>query len=418
MANLLLPIVALLSGIALLLLGSGLLTTLIALRGALEGFSPESLGLIGSAYFFGFFLGTFVAPRLIRRTGHIRAFAFFGVGIAVTVLMHALIVDPALWFVLRLLTGIALVGFYTVIESWLNSETHGGRRAKIFAIYMVVNLGALAAAQQLLQIASPAGFALFAIAAIFACLSVMPVALTRFAPPELHDAPHPDVRKLWRVAPLAFVGACASGLGMGAFWTMAPVYGQQIGLEQGDVGLLMTLAILGGAVAQWPVGYFSDRHDRRRTLGWVAAAAAGSAALMIVLGQFGAIVLVGAFLFGAAGFAVYPLVIAHLIDHLPHGEILAGNAGILLLHGLAAAFGPALAGALMGVIGPGALPLHFFLAFAPLAVFGLWQARRRADEIVEEPAHCVPMLRTSPTVLELMNPDGDDPAAPQGFAPD
>jgi len=418
MANLLLPIVALLSGIALLLLGSGLLNTVLALRGTLEGFSDGMLGLIGSAYFAGFFLGTFVAPHLIRRMGHVRAFAFFGAAIAAAILMHALIVEPAFWLVLRILTGIALVGFYTVIESWLNSETHGGRRAQVFAIYMIVNLGALAAAQQLLHIDSPAGFTLFVVAAIFACLSVMPVALTRLAPPPLHEAPHPDVRKLWRVAPLAFVGACVSGIGMGAFWTMAPVYGARIGLAQGDVGLLISFAILGGAAMQWPVSYFSDRHDRRATLGWVAGGAATAASLMIVLGNFGPAVLLGAFLFGAAGFSVYPVVIAHLIDHLPHGEILAGNAGILLLHGLAAAFGPAIAGAMMSVIGPVGLPLHFLLSFAPLAAFAFWQARAKADEIVDEPAHCVPMLRTSPTVLEMITPDEELPAAPQPAAQD
>lgn len=412
MASVVLPIVALLAGIALLLLGSGLLNTLVALRGTLAGFSDGMLGLIGSAYFAGFFLGTFVVPRLIRRMGHVRAFAFFGAAMAATILLHALVVEPGFWLVLRLLTGIALVGFYTVIESWLNSQTHGGRRAQVFAIYMIVNLGALAAAQQLLHIDSPANFTLFAVAAIFACLSVMPVTLTRLAPPELHDAPHPDVRKLWRVAPLAFVGACVSGLAMGAFWTMGPLYGAHIGLSQSDVGLLMSLAILGGAVMQWPVSYFSDRHDRRVTLGLVAAGAAIAALLMIVLAN-GPLVLVAAFLFGAAGLTVYPLVIAHLIDHLPHAEILAGNAGILLLHGLAAAFGPAIAGAMMNVIGPVALPLHFILSFAPLAAYALWQARLKTDEIVEEPAHCVPMLRTSPTVLELMTPD-KDAAAPRG----
>ena len=416
MANLLLPIVALLGGIALLLLGSGLLNTVLALRGTLEGFSDGTLGLIGSAYFAGFFLGTFVAPQLIRRMGHVRAFAFFGAAIAATILLHALIVTPAFWLVLRIITGIALVGFYTVIESWLNSETHGGRRAQVFAVYMIVNLGALAAAQQLLHIDSPAGFTLFAVAAIFACLSVMPVTLTRLAPPELHAAPHPDVRKLWRVAPLAFVGACVSGISMGAFWTMAPVYGAHIGLSQSDVGLLMSLAILGGAAMQWPISYFSDRHDRRATLGWVAAGAAMAALLMMVFGNFPSAVLVGAFLFGATGFAVYPLVIAHLIDHLPHGEILAGNAGILLLHGLAAAFGPAIAGAMMSVIGPLALPLHFILSFAPLAAFAFWQTRARADVIVDDPAHCVPMMRTSPTVLEMMTPDEEPPLAPPGPA--
>lgn len=140
----LVPISALLCGIALLLLGSGLLNTVVSLRGSLEGFSDTTLGLIGSTYFLGFFLGTFVAPKLIRRMGHIRAFAFFGATVAACILLHALVVQPWFWMGLRVLTGMSLVGFYAVIESWLNDQTASERRGQVFAAYMIVNLAALA----------------------------------------------------------------------------------------------------------------------------------------------------------------------------------------------------------------------------------------------------------------------------------
>jgi len=412
----LLPIGALLAGIALLLLGSGLLNTVVALRGSLEGFSDTTLGLIGSTYFFGFFLGTFVAPRLIRRMGHVRAFAFFGAAVAACMLLHALAVQPVFWMLLRVITGVALVGFYAVIESWLNEQTAAERRGQVFAVYMAVNLLALAGAQQLLRLDGPETFTLFAVAAIFVCLSLLPVTMTRLPQPQLGHTPRLDLRMVWRAAPAAFVGALSSGVAMGAFWSLGPIYGERVGLDAAGVATLMTSAILDGALLQWPIGRFSDSGDRRRALGLVAAIAAASGAVMVALGSFASVALAGFFVFGAAAFAVYPIVVAHLIDHLHQQDILAGNTGVLFLHGVGAALGPMLAGVLLGWIGASGLPLHFALAFTPLAVFALLQARRGADEIVDEAAQFAPMLRTSPTVLEMVAPESGIVAAQQAAA--
>lgn len=415
MLPLLVPIAALLAGIALLLLGTGLLNIVLALRGSLEGYSDTTLGLIGSAYFLGYLAGTLLAPPLIRRIGHIRAFALFAAIVACCVLLHALLVSAPAWMALRVVTGIALVALYTVIESWLNGRAPTARRGQIFAIYMAVNLGALALAQQLLRLGSPAGSELFAIAAIFICMALMPVAATHQSPPELHATPRLALATLWRTAPVACAGALLSGLAMGAFWSMTAVHGGRLGLDEHGIAMLMTLSILGGAVLQWPIGHYSDGADRRRALGMVAGAAAAAGVLWAVLGLFGEAVLVGGFLFGAAAFAVYPIAVAHLIDHLHHQDILSGNAALLLLHGIGAAIGPLMAGAAMGWLGPLALPLHFAAMLGPLAAYALWQARRGSDEIVEEAAHFMPMLRTSPTVLEMMSPA--EPAEDSAAAP-
>ncbi|MBC9072750.1 MFS transporter [Thauera sp. CAU 1555] len=411
MLSLLLPIGALLAGIALMLLGTGLLNTLLALRGSLGGFSDQTLGLIGSAYFIGFFAGTLVAPGLIRRMGHIRAFAFFAAATAVCVLLHALHTHDLFWMLLRVITGIALVGFYAVIESWLNSQAPAEHRGQIFSVYMAVNLFALAGAQQFLNLASPVSFTLFAVAAIFVVLALMPVVATRLPPPPISDAPRMPLSRLWAAAPVAVAGALASGLAMGAFWGLGAVYAGRIGLVDSDVALFISITIVAGALGQWPMGRLSDTLDRRRALALIAGLAAAGGVLIALLGSFDKWVLAGCVVFGAAAFAVYPVVVAHLIDHLRHEEILPGNAALLLLHGLGAAIGPALAGALMGWTGAAALPLFFALMFAPAAAFAWLQSRRAADEIVEEAAHFMPMLRTSPAVLEMMTP-GEEPANP------
>ncbi len=303
MRSLLLPISALLSGVALLLLGNGLLNTLLTLRGSAEGFSPAVLGLVMSGYFVGFFLGIWIAAPLIRRVGHIRAFAFCAALAASTALLHVVIVDQWVWLGLRVLYGIALVTLYTVIESWLNAQTAASERGRVFAVYMVVNLGALALAQQLLAFDSPLGFTLFALAAILICCALMPVALTRQAQPSVPDQPSANLRHLLRVAPLSVAAAGLSGLALGAFWGMAPVYANLQGFDARGVGLLMTSTILGGALLQWPIGRFSDSHDRRLVLTWVVGLAV-LLALLIALLPAGPLLLGAMFVWGGLSFAI------------------------------------------------------------------------------------------------------------------
>lgn len=392
---------ALLLGIALLLMGTGLLNTLVPLRGDAEGFSDQILGLFGSAYFAGFMLGTWLCPRLIRRMGHIRAFAFFAAGTAACIILHVMFVSMPFWLLLRLASGLLLVGVYTSIESWLNSGAPKEQRGRVFSVYMVVNLGALAASQQLLQMSDPLANLMFGVAAFFVIIAVMPVVATRLPQPEIADTQSLSIKVLWTAAPVACVGAVLSGLAMGAFWGLAAIYVGRMGMTTAQIASFMSVVIIGGALFQWPMGVISDRIDRRLALALVAALAALGAVLMAVTGAAGSGLLIGAAVFGAGSFAVYPTVVAHLIDHLRKEDVLAGSAGILLLQGVGSAIGPAVGGWLMGAISALALPLYFAGMFALCMVFSLYHLSRTRERIVEEPAHQMTMMQTSPEALEM-----------------
>jgi len=395
-------ILALLSGTVLLLLGVGLLNTLLVLRGAYEGFSDSTLGLMGSSYFAGFLVGTLLVPGLIRRIGHIRAFAFFTGAVSAAVLAHLMLIDPYVWIALRVVAGAAIVGLYIVIESWLSSHAGAALRGRVFAVYMVCNLGALAAAQQLLAIDSPAGYLLFVISAAFVCVAAMPVAATRLAPPDQPSGERMSLRSCYGKAPVAVVAGVLSGLAMGAFWSLGAVYVGRLGAGETVAADFMTAAILGGVALQWPIGHFSDGSDRRRTLVAVAVVTAAAAAAMLMAGATYWWMLGAAFAFGGVAFSLYPIAVAHLVDGLHAEEIMSGSATLLLFHGAGAAIGPMLAGALMAHLGPMALPLHFMVMTLLLAGIAFWHTRRRDDVIVDEPAVFVPMVRTSEGALDMM----------------
>lgn len=411
---------SLLIGAALLLVGNGLIGTLLALRASQEGFSDGVIGVIMSAYFVGFLSGTWVAPSLVMRIGHIRAFALFAAIASAATIMHALIVDPIAWGALRILVGSCLVGLYMVIESWLNVLAPGERRGKVFATYMAVNFLALAVGQNLIRLYSPAGFELFGIVAMLLSLSLVPIAMTRIQQPAPVRQPRLRLRRLYEASPSGIIGAFGSGLAMSAFWGMAPVMGLRLGYDASGVAAIMTATILGGALIQWPVGALSDRHDRRIVLAGVMAGACALALLAFALSAIGLWpMLVAMFIFGGLAFTVYPVSIALANDFLSPAEIVQGASGLLLIHGIGAALGPALAGILMDIVGPRGLLLHFASIYAVVAVV-VWVRLQRSGHVNPPQSHFEPMIRTSPAALEMIvpetphstGPDSTDSATP------
>ncbi len=405
------PLAALLAGVAFLLMGSGLLGTLLAVRGRLEGFDDQTLGLIMSGYFVGFFLGTYAAPGLIQRIGHIRAFAFYAALCAATVLLHAVFVSPWAWGLLRLVTGVALVGLYTVIESWLNVQAPPGQRSQVFAVYMAVNLMALAAGQWLLRAAPAESFVLFSLVTVLVCLAALPVTASRMIQPQLPPMPRLALASLYRAAPAAAAGALLAGLAMGGFWGLAAVFGSRIGLDLSGIAMLVSITIVGGALLQWPIGRLSDGGDRRTSLVVVCALAAlVSLGMMLPVGQSGATLYALFFLFGGLAFAIYPICMAHLLDHLPPEDTLSAGSSLLLLNGVGSAIGPALAGVAMTRFGPEALPAFFAATLLLLTLFagGRRLLRRRN---LDGASIFHPMLRTTPTAFELL-PETEEPERP------
>ncbi len=401
-------------GVALLLLGTGLLNTLLSVRAVQNGMGSTLLGLVMSAYFVGFILGTFAAPWAIRRMGHIRCFACCAALASSAVLGHALSDHPGVWMGLRALTGVALVGLYAVVESWLSAQA-GRQRGRVFAVYMIVNLLALAAGQFLMLLAPVQGFALFALVAMLVNLSLIPIAASRLEQPLPPHSPRLHIGEMSRTAPSAAAGALLSGLAMGAFWGMSPAFAQASGADARGVALFMSTAILGGAALQWPLGRLSDGHDRRETLRMVAAMALAVALLAAALARWQPAAMPALmFLYGGLAFAAYPIAVAHLSDRLPTERVLEGASVLLLLHGAGAALGPALAGLLMSALAPAALFLHFAMCWGLLAGYTQWRLlRERPAATTPDAAPFVAMLRTSPVALEML---ADDPQTPDQFA--
>src|SRR5680860_1558258 len=379
-----------------------MLSTLLGMRASISGFSPLSAGLIMSGYFVGYIIGTYQCPGLIRRFRHIRVYAAMAALGSITALLHGLFVNPWIWGGLRVLSGICMVGLYMVIESWLNEQSPTHVRGKVFAVYMTVTLLAMAMGQFLILVGDIHALSLFALASMLFSLGLVPVTFTRVREPESVPRAHLGFGHLHEVAPLAVGGAFIAGICASALLSMGPIFAQRVGLSTAATALFMSTTIFGGAVLQWPVGHLSDTRDRRKILAGTSFAAALSAAgIYVAIHYLPVAAYAGGFVYGGLLFSIYSLSAAHMNDHLRREEVLEATGGLLLVYGVGAALGPALAGLFMDTFRPGMLLFFFSTALVILGCYAVYLIRRDDDIPTEAQEPFVPMTRTTPAALEM-----------------
>lgn len=379
------PILSLLRGTAFLLAASGLHGLLLPLRGQAEGFSTGVLGLLGSAWAGGFVAGCFIAPRLVRRAGHVRAFGAFAASGAIIALLTGLIIDPVAWIVLRAATGFSMAGCFMVIESWLNEKATNENRGTVFGLYMMVTYASIMAGQMIVAAGDVRDDSLFMVAGIFFCLALLPTAMSTASTPKPLQDVKLDVAGLYANSPVSSVACVLIGVANGAWGTLGAVYGARIGITTAEIALMMSLVVVAGAALQLPVGRVSDRTDRRYVL---AAAALGAALfgllVFVATPRSGAIVIAMTACYGALAYTLYSLAVAHANDHASPENFVKVSGGLLLLYGFGTMIGPVIGAALMGALRPESLFLATALAHVALAVYTVLRISRRAPVPVGE----------------------------------
>ncbi|MGF1455818.1 MAG: MFS transporter, partial [Alphaproteobacteria bacterium] len=368
MHRILLPIGSLLLGVAMLFLGNGLINSLVPIQAGMAGFSPGIIGFLGAAYFCGFLLGCVLAPDIVRRRGHSRAFAAFASLATAGAIIHGMLSDPIVWILLRLTIGFTAAALYLIVESWLNAHATGSNRGTVMGLYALINYGALALGQQLLPLAETDGHFLFLFVALVTSLAVIPITLTRHDAPALPPAASLPLRSLWALSPAGAAGCFLNGLTNGPFWSLGPNYAREIGLSLSETALFMSVPIIAGALSAWPVGLISDHIDRRLVVVVAWSVVTVVSALLVTMMPREMALLGAMALFGAAIFPVNSLYVAHVNDVMTDGDRVAISSGLILIFGIGATVGPLMAGELMARMGPAGLFCHIgVVAFVGLA---------------------------------------------------
>ena len=369
---------ALFLSVLLLQLSTGGVGPLDALSGLMLGFSTEQIGLLGSAHFLGFFIGCWWAPRLMGTVGHSRAFAAFTATGAIALIAHMLVVDAYAWAVMRIASGLCVAGCYTVIEAWLQAKVTNETRGRAMGVYRVVDMSGSLAAQLVIGVLTPASYVSYNLLAILCCAALLPLTLTRVSQPETPDAPR--LRPMLAVtrSPLAAAGVIVAALSSASFRMVGPVYGQEVGLAAGQIAWFLAAFVLGGAIAQYPVGWLADKYDRRWVLIWLSVAAICSSLITMGAQHSGTIgVMLSAGLFGLTTFPIYSVAAAHAHDFAKPHERVELSAALMFHFALGAIAAPYVASKLIAAYGPPALFAMIAVGHAVLVVFGIARMRAR-----------------------------------------
>ena len=393
---------ALQAGILLLMMGNGMQGTLLGVRGPQEEFSPVVMSWIISAYFLGFLGGSRLAPVMIKRVGHVRVFAALGSLISAALILFAAFPDPYVWFALRVVVGFCFSGVYVVAESWLNDSSTNETRGKVLSVYIIVQMLGIVSAQGLLNFGDPGGYFLFVISSVLVSISFAPILLSAVPVPVFEAASPMSLRQLVKVTPLGAVGSfCLGGL-FSALWGMGAVYGTQAGFDLRQISIFVATIYFGGLVCQYPVGWLSDRFDRRRLILGAAAICAATTAVCTLFAENFLVVLGAAFVMGGISNPLYSLIIAYANDFLDPRDMASGAGGLLFINGVGAVGGPLLVGWLLGATGAAGFYLYIAGVSGFLAAFALCRMLARPAIDIDATGVFTPLSQaSSPVVIDM-----------------
>jgi len=369
----------LLLGVMLLMLGNGVQGTLLGIRGALEGFTTLQMSVVMSAYFLGFLFGSRLTPDMIRNVGHVRVFAALGSLISAVLVLYPVWPDWMAWAAMRVVIGFSFSGVYITAESWLNNASTNETRGQALSLYMIMQMIGIIASQALLNAGDPSGFILFVIPSVLVSLAFTPILLAVSPAPAFESTKPLSILKLFRTSPLGCVGMFLLGGVFSAQFGMSSVWGTQVGLTVRELSIFVAAIYVGGLVLQYPIGWLSDRMDRRRLVLGLALFGGVVVLLPVVTGErFGFMLLFVAAVMGGISNPLYSLLLAYTNDYLDKSDMASASAGLLFISGIGAISGPIITGWMMEQIGPWGYFLFIGLLFLAIAAYAGYRMTRRA----------------------------------------
>jgi MFS family permease len=405
---------ALLLGMCLMMVGNGLQGSLLAVRGEAAGFEALAMSVVMSSYFAGFLIASRVTPAMIRRVGHVRVFAALGSLVSAVLILYPVFPNPVAWSLERVLIGFCFCGVYVTAESWLNNAASNDTRGQALSLYMIVQMTGIIASQGLLLVPDSSGWLLFVVPSVLVSISFAPILLSITPTPAFESSKPMTLREIYQVSPLSVIGMLILGGIFAAQFGMSAVYAASVGMTLPQMSMFVASFYVGALVLQYPLGWISDRVDRRKLI-IVMSAIGGIAALSGYIGGGSFTLLLGVgFVIGAMSNPLYALLIAYANDFLEPDDMPAASAGLLFANGLGAIAGPLVIGWAIQRAGPSAFFLLISVQLSALVIYGLYRMTQRAAPSVEDTAsYAVLTPAASPVAVEVAQEYAIDTAADQ-----
>ena len=394
---------ALFLGMFMLMIGNGLQGTLLGLRGQEEGFSTYELSVVMSAYFVGFLFSSRATPVLIQRVGHVRVFAALGSTVSAVLILYPVLTEPWAWVLGRVIIGFCFCGVYVTAESWLNDASDNENRGKALSVYMIVQMAGIVFAQYIITTGDVSGYILFIVPSVLVSLAFAPILLSVRPVPAFSQTKAMSLRQLVEASPLASVGMFLLGGIFAAQFGMSAVYGLQAELSVGQISIFVSTIYIAALVAQYPIGWISDRLDRRILI-VVTTLIGGLGAMLafLVPGNF-TIILIAAALIGGTSNPLYALLIAYANDYLQKEDMAAASGGLLFINGVGAIAGPLILGWAMETIGAEGFWLFSAILMLGISTYALYRMtqRTRGDMDIDQVSYSPVAATTTPVIAEI-----------------
>ena len=416
---------ALFIGFAILATAHGFQGNLLGVRAVIEEFNYLAVGALFSGYFLGYFVGAFYCPKLINSVGHIRTFSAFASLASLSALIHVTFVNPYVWIFGRFLTGFSMIAIFIVTESWLNDRATNRNRGQILSLYMIITYVAFATGNLLLNVSSPTKYEPFILISVLFSIALVPILLAKKKPPKFKKTASMNIKELYRISPFGSFAMLCTGFIYSAVLTLASVYAANMNLTIYEISILLTLIVAAGAIFQWPIGYISDRMDRRKVI--------------IASGILAIIFCILAILFSGTSFSnaftqnltkfnyfsttlektklflsitlmagmtltFFPIILAYVNDNITKEKFVAAGSGLNIVFGVGAIFGPILCSITMQLLGANGFFVYIILFLTLMVIFGLYRITR--SEYEENPDSSFTPLPKDITPLGIeLDPD-------------
>ena len=413
---------ALFMGMGAIMLAYGYQNALLGVRAVIEDFSLASTGFMMSGYFVGYFIGARTIPSVISGVGHIRVFAAFASVASLAILVHSIFINPLTWFVLRVITGYSMVSIYTIAESWLNDRSSNKNRGKVLSIYMIILYGSMGLGMFMLNFSSPEKFQPFILISVLMSAALLPILLTKRKPPQFKKIQSMSLKDLYDSSPLGMVSAVLYGIVQSALFTLLAVYAAAMNFSIFDISLVTFLLAISGAVSQYPIGYISDKFDRRKVIIYSTFGAAIFAFLAIFsvgtmylpegLGSSKLWFYIFLVLFSVCSLPMFSLILAHTNDFITRDKFVAAGAGLQFAFGLGAISGPFLCSLLMGLLGNNGFFVFLIFFHCIIGFYGIHRMKVRPSEDNPDSQFVAVPTTITPVGLEL-NPSAEPIEEPE-----
>lgn len=325
--------------VVLLMLGSTYCTTLVSLKLSSWNTKESIIGLVHTAFSIGFVLGTLKTEFFIKRIGFIKSFIFFSLVYAVSILGGKFFPSILGWVAIRLLGGICLAALYVILESFYLLISPDEKRGQILSIYMIALYLSQSASQFFYNVIPFESDSIFVLLSSLIFLSCLPILFVKNPSNYTATGSLANSLKNPDISWLGLHSSFASGAILTALYSFLPLLAKKLSLS---IPLAMSLMILGGLSFQWPIGYLSDKLDRKKlmiaiTLSILIPCSIPFLIPISKLGCYCLIVLIGGF-----SFALYPLAMTLVCENKPKEDLTALTGLIVLLYSFGMIFGPML----------------------------------------------------------------------------